>query len=77
AFDGFIGLGFGAWITDNDSDLDSDDSDIDFLANIGARVYGAPDDLNASIFLEARNAVDELSDFDQYGRYGIGLRFQY
>ncbi|WP_339138669.1 MAG: hypothetical protein WGN25_10090 [Candidatus Electrothrix sp. GW3-4] len=76
AFDGFIGLGFGAWITDNDSDLDSDDSDLDFLANIGARVYGDPDGFNISVFLEARNAVDELSDMDQYGRYGIGLRFQ-
>jgi hypothetical protein len=75
-FDGFIGLGFGGWITDNDSNLDSDDSDLDFLANIGARVYGDQDDFNVSVFLEARNAVDELSDIDQYGRFGIGLRFQ-
>ncbi|MCI5141319.1 MAG: hypothetical protein D3909_06245, partial [Candidatus Electrothrix sp. ATG1] len=76
SFDGFIGVGLGAWITDNDSDLDSDDSDIDLLVNIGARVYGEADDFNISVFLEARNALDELSDLDQYGRYGIGLRFQ-
>jgi len=76
AFDGFIGLGLGGWITDNDSNLDSADTDLDFLANIGARVYGSPDDFNISVFLEARNAVDEMSDISEYGRFGIGLRFQ-
>jgi hypothetical protein len=73
---GFIGLGLGAWISDGNDDLDSEDTDLDILANIGARVYGDPDKFNISIFLEARNAVDELSDMDQYGRFGIGLRFQ-
>ncbi|MCW5209035.1 hypothetical protein VU10_02305, partial [Desulfobulbus sp. US1] len=77
AFDGFIGLGLGAWISAGDDDLDSEDTDIDILANIGARVYGHRDDFNISVFLEARNAVDELSDMDQYGRFGIGLRFQH
>jgi hypothetical protein len=77
AFDGFVGLGLGAWITDNNNDLDSDDSDIDLITNIGARVYGKSDDFNVSVFLEARNAVDELSDISQYGRFGAGLRFQY
>ncbi|XCN71512.1 MAG: hypothetical protein Q3M24_14455 [Candidatus Electrothrix aestuarii] len=77
AFDGFVGLGLGGWITDNDSDLDSDDSDLDVLANIGARVYGDPNAFNISVFLEARSAVDEMSDIDQYGRFGIGLRFQH
>jgi hypothetical protein len=74
---GFIGLGLGAWISDGNDDLDSEDTDLDILANIGARVYGDPDKFNISIFLEARNAVDELSDIDQYGRFGIGLRFQH
>lgn len=78
SFDGFIGLGFGVWMTDNDSDLDSDDTDLDFLANIGAQVYSDPnDDFSISVFLEARNAIDELSDMSKYGRFGIGLRFQY
>jgi hypothetical protein len=77
AFDGFIGLGLGAWISAGDDDIDSEDTDIDLLVNIGARVYGDPDDFNISVFLEARNALDELSDMDQYGRYGIGLRCQY
>jgi len=75
-FDGFIGLGLGGWISDGDDDLDSEDTDIDILANIGARVYGDPDEFNISIFLEARNAVDELDSISQYGRFGIGLRFQ-
>jgi hypothetical protein len=76
-FDGFIGLGLGAWISTGDHDIDSEDTDLDILANIGARIYGDPDALNASVFLEARNAVDELSDISQYGRFGIGLRVQY
>lgn len=77
AFDGFIGLGLGGWISSGDDDLDSEDTDLDILANIGARVYGDPDAFNASVFLEARNAVDELSDMSKYGRFGAGIRFQY
>ncbi|MCI5121916.1 MAG: hypothetical protein D3908_12130 [Candidatus Electrothrix sp. AUS4] len=76
AFDGFIGLGLGGWISAGDDDIDSEDTDLDILANIGARVYGDPNDFNISVFLEARSAVDEMSDIDQYGRFGIGLRFQ-
>ncbi|MCI5225000.1 MAG: hypothetical protein D3924_20610, partial [Candidatus Electrothrix sp. AR4] len=75
-FDGFIGLGLGGWISAGDDEIESEDTDLDILANIGARVYGDPDDFNISLFLEARNAVDELDTYDQHGRYGIGLRFQ-
>ncbi|XOF34506.1 MAG: hypothetical protein ACL93V_04225 [Candidatus Electrothrix sp. YB6] len=76
SFDGFLGIGLGTWISSGDDDSDSEDTDIDFLANIGARVYGDPDDFNISVFLEARNAVDELDSISEYGRFGIGLRFQ-
>jgi hypothetical protein len=75
-FDGFIGLGLGGWISAGDDDIASEDTDLDILANIGARVYGDPEDFNISLFLEARNAVDELDSISQYGRFGIGLRFQ-
>ncbi|MCI5190118.1 MAG: hypothetical protein D3905_10085, partial [Candidatus Electrothrix sp. AS4_5] len=76
-FDGFVGLGLGAWISAGDEDFDDQDSDLDILLNVGARVYGEPDKFNASVFLEARNAIDELSDISDYGRFGIGIRFQY
>jgi hypothetical protein len=76
SFDGFLGIGVGTWISSGDDNPDSEDTDIDFLANIGARVYGDPDDFNISVFLEARNAFDELDSISEYGRFGIGLRFQ-
>ncbi|MCW5211832.1 hypothetical protein VU04_02855 [Desulfobulbus sp. TB] len=77
AFDGFVGIGLGAWISAGDEDFDDQDSDLDILLNAGARVYGEPDKFNASVFLEARSAIDELSDISDYGRVGIGIRFQY
>lgn len=77
SFDGFVGIGLGAWISAGDEDFDDQDSDLDILLNAGARVYGEPDKFNASVFLEARSAIDELSDISNYGRLGIGIRFQY
>ncbi|MCI5180008.1 MAG: hypothetical protein D3911_11945 [Candidatus Electrothrix sp. AW3_4] len=77
SFDGFVGIGLGAWISAGDDDIETEDSDLDILLNVGARVYGEPDKFNASVFLEARNAVDELGDISNCGRFGIGLRFQY
>ncbi|MCI5118397.1 MAG: hypothetical protein D3913_10660 [Candidatus Electrothrix sp. LOE1_4_5] len=78
-FDGFVGLGLGAWISAGNDYVapKSQDSDLDILVNAGARVYGEPDKFNASVFLEARSAIDELSDISDYGRFGIGIRFQY
>lgn len=73
----FIAAGLGAWLTSGDSELDSEDSDLDLIFNLGARVFGEPEAFNTSVFLEVRSAVDELDDFDLYGRVGAGLRFRF
>lgn len=74
---GFAGLGLGGWITSGDVDDDSGDTDIDIIANVGARVYGDPKAFNASVFLEMRSAVDEFDGLAEYGRFGAGVRFQF
>ncbi|WLE95456.1 MAG: hypothetical protein QTN59_12270 [Candidatus Electrothrix communis] len=71
---GFTGLGLGGWFTSGDTEDDSGDSDLDIIANIGVRVLDNP---NMSIFLEMRNAVDELDSISEYGRFGAGVRFQF
>lgn len=73
----FVDLGLGGWISDGDSDLDTEDSQIDLIAGVGARIYGEPEDFNASLFLEVRAGVDELDDFVDYGRFGFGVRFRF
>lgn len=73
----FVGLGLGAWLTSGDSDLDSEDDDLDLIVNIGSRIFGDPDGFNTSVFLEARSGIDELDEFDLYGRIGAGLRFRF
>jgi hypothetical protein len=73
---GWVGLGLGGWITSGDVKDDSGDTDLDVIANVGARVYGDPDDFNISLFLEIRSAVDEFDSIAEYGRFGAGLRFQ-
>jgi hypothetical protein len=71
----FVDLGVGGWITDGDSDLDAENSELDLIAGVGARVYGEPENFNVSVFLEARSAFDEnLAD---YGRFGVGVRFRF
>ena len=74
---GFAGLGLGGWITFGDGDNDSEDTDLDLIANVGARVYGEPNDFNTSVFLEVRSAIDEIDDLTDYGRFGAGVRFQF
>lgn len=78
----WAGLGLGGWIALDDDDYntyypESNDSGLDLLANVGVRVYGAPDAFNVSLFLEARSAIDELGDFSDFGRYGGGIRFEF
>lgn len=73
----FIDLGLGGWISDGDQDLDTEDSQLDFIAAVGARVYGEPENFNASLFLEVRAGVDEFDDFVDYGRFGFGVRFRF
>ncbi|MCW5198748.1 hypothetical protein VU06_03255 [Desulfobulbus sp. F3] len=75
--DGWVGLGLGGWITSGDVDDDSGDTDIDVMANVGARVYGDPQAFNISAFLEIRSAVDEFDGLSEYGRFGAGLRFKF
>jgi hypothetical protein len=75
--DGFTGLGVGGWITSGDVDDDSGDTDLDLIANIGARVYGDPDAFNTSVFLEMRSAVDEFDGIKEYARFGAGVRFKF
>lgn len=73
----FIDLGIGAWITDGDDDLETEDSDLDIIAAFGARVYGEEEGFNASVFLEVRSAVDEMDGLIDYGRFGLGVRFRF
>jgi hypothetical protein len=75
--DGWVGLGVGGWITSGDVEDDSGDTDIDVMANIGARVYGDPKDFNVSLFLEVRSAVDEFDGLAEYGRFGAGVRCKF
>lgn len=73
----FVGFGVGAWITDGDSDIDHEDSGTDLILNFGARILGEPDGPNTSLFVEFRSAVDELDEYDLYGRAGAGFRFRF
>jgi hypothetical protein len=73
----FVGVGLGGWITSGDDNLEAEDTDIDLIANIGARIYGRPETFNASLFLEARSGLDELDTLGEYGRFGAGLRMRF
>jgi len=73
----FVNLGVGGWLTDGDQDLETENSQLDFIAGVGARVYGEPEDFNASLFLEVRAAFDEFDHFVDYGRFGFGVRFRF
>ncbi|CAK8710967.1 hypothetical protein GCAAIG_00185 [Candidatus Electronema halotolerans] len=76
--DAFVGVGVGGWIsTDGDDDLEDQDTDVDIIANIGARIAGQPDGFNTSLFFEARSGVDEFDSLGEYGRFGAGLRFRF
>lgn len=73
----FVDLGLGAWITDGDDDLDTEDSQLDLIAAVGARVFGEPEAFNASVFLEVRSGVDEIDEIHEFGRFGLGVRFRF
>jgi hypothetical protein len=73
----FVNFGLGGWLTDGDSDLETEDSQLDIILGLGARIYGEPEDFNTSLFLEVRSAVDELDGLKEYGRFGAGLRFRF
>ncbi|MBU1565970.1 MAG: hypothetical protein KJ630_10120 [Proteobacteria bacterium] len=73
----FVDLGVGGWITNGDSDLPGENSQLDMIAGFGARVYGEPEKFNASLFVEARSAFDEFDELGRYGRFGVGVRFRF
>lgn len=73
----FAAGGIGAWITGGDSDLDTEDNDVDLILEIGYQVYEKPEKFSVDGFIEARSAFDEMDDFDLYGRLGAGLRFRF
>jgi len=80
----FVDLGVGGWITDGDDTSDdpnfdprAEDSQFELVAGFGARVYGEPEDFNASLFVEVRSAFDELGQLYDYGRFGVGVRLKF
>lgn len=73
----YVSMGVGAWLTDGDDDIRSEEDRFDLIVNVGARIFGEPDSFNTSVFLEARSGIDELDEFDLYGRLGAGLRFRF
>ncbi|MCI5122801.1 MAG: hypothetical protein D3908_16760, partial [Candidatus Electrothrix sp. AUS4] len=73
----FVGLGLGAWMSDGDDDIDSEDSDVDIIAQVGAQIFGYQDSFNTSLFFEARSGIDETDELSKYGRFGVGLRFRF
>jgi hypothetical protein len=73
----FLGFGVGTWMTDGQVGVDTEDSDVDIIAQIGTQLSGSQDGFNTSLFLEARSAIDETDALSEYGRFGIGLRFRF
>lgn len=65
-----FGAGVGYWYSSMNDRLD-------FIVNIGYRIYGERDQRNASLFIEGRSAFDEFNDLRKYGRIGAGIRFQF
>ena len=73
----FIGFGLGGWLTGGDSDLDTQDNGLDIIFDAGYQLYEKPEAFKVSAFIEFRSSVDEMSDFDMYGRVGGGVRFTF
>jgi hypothetical protein len=66
----FVGAGVGAWHS-------SMDDRVDMIVNAGYRVYGEADTFNIALFVEGRAAFDQFDELNDYGRLGVGLRFQF
>ena len=73
----YVDFGVGGWITDGDDDNPAENSQLDLIVGLGARVYGEPDAFNTSLFVEVRSATDELDELGEYGRFGFGVRFRF
>ncbi len=66
----YIGGGMGFWHS-------SMKDRADMIVNAGYRIYGEAYQRNLSLFVEGRIGVDDFSDFNDYVRYGGGLRYQF
>lgn len=64
-----FGLGAGFW--------SGNDGQVDLIANYGYRLFGNPDELNGSLFIEARQPFDDLGSVSEFGRFGLGLRSRF
>lgn len=73
----FVNFGLGGWLTDGDSNLDTEDSQLDVILGLGARFSGEREDFNTSLFIEVRSGIDELDELKEVGRFGAGLRFRF
>jgi hypothetical protein len=73
----YVDFGVGGWLTDGDSDLETEDSQLDLILGMGARIFGEPEEFNTSLFIEVRSAFDELDELREVGRFGAGLRFRF
>jgi len=66
----YFGGGLGLWHS-------SQKDRVDLIVNAGYRIYGEAYQRNLSLFVEGRIGLDDLSDFNEYVRYGGGLRYQF
>lgn len=76
----FIDIGIGGWITDGYKNNEAENSQIDIIAALGTMIFGEKDNFNVSLFIEARQGINELNDMHtvkSFGRYGGGLRFRF
>ena len=73
----FIAVGLGGWITDGDDDLETENTDLDVILNLGTRLHGTPETFTTSLFFEARSGIEEFDSLSEYGRFGAGLRFRF
>jgi hypothetical protein len=46
-------------------------------ADVGYLLAGRPEGGNTSLFVEARLPADELGSPNEFGRFGLGLRFRF
>jgi len=64
-----FGLGAGFW--------SGNDGQVDLIADYGYLLFSRPDGRSTSLLVEARLPVDELGNVNEYGRFGLGLRFRF
>ena len=76
----FFDLGIGGWKTDGDENKESENSQLDIILALGTKIFGETDGFNVSLFVEARNGINEIDSYStmsSFGRWGGGLRFKF